>query len=264
MGLTPARLTPVTSSQFNLIPEGSDYYPDGMFLRNAQSGEISRYAGGQFHVVSVPVATKLNLTGSSFATITADQYNKVPKGNDYFPEGMILQDVTTGEIAIYKSGQRHTISVPVATAMNLTTSQLTTISDSQFGAISQGNDYFPDGSYLQNQVTGAISQYSGGVNHPVLATVASVMGLTSSQVISVTQSQYNAISTGSNYYPQGIFVQNNQTGEVDQITGGQRHWVSSQDLTGLDLTSSQIATIGADQFNAIPRGSDFTPPSSTK
>ena len=37
--------------------------------------------------------------------------------------------------------------------MNLTTAKVTTISASQFNGIPQGKDYFPEGSYLQNQVT---------------------------------------------------------------------------------------------------------------
>ena len=264
MGITSAQLTPVTASQFNLIPQGSDYFPTGMYLRNASTGEISQYSSGQFHLVSVPVANTMGLTGSNTVTITAAQYNQVPKGNDYFPQGMLIQNVQTGEIDIYSNGQRHWISVPVATKMNITAAQLTTISASQFNAIPQGNDYFPEGSYLENNVTGQISQYSGGTNHLVQTTVATVMGLTTSQIIPVTPSQYNAIPTGSAYYPDLILVQNNATGEVDQIAGGERYWVTPQDLTALNVSSSSIATIGADEFNAIPLGGVFTMPASTQ
>jgi hypothetical protein len=260
MGINASQVTSVSADKFNLIAQGPDYFPEGMFLRNVQTGEISRYSGGQFHLVSVPVATKMGLTGNDVATITADQYNKVTKGSDYFPEGMLIQNVQTGEVDLYSGGQRHWISVPVAVKMNLTASKLTTIGASQFNGIPQGNDYFPEGSYLQNQVTGEISQYSGGYNHLVSAPVAVVMGLTSAQWISVSPSQYNAIPKGKDYYPQGIFVQNNQTGEVDQISGGQRHWVSPQAAAQIGLASSQIAVIGADQFNAVPRSDDFTPP----
>ena len=126
------------------------------------TGEISRYSGGQFHLVSVPVATKMGLTGNDVVTITADQYNKVSKGNDYFPEGMLIQNVQTGEVDLYSGGQRHWISVPVWIKMNVTAAKVTTISASQFNGVPQGKDYFPEGSYLQNQVTGEISQYSGG------------------------------------------------------------------------------------------------------
>ena len=264
MGITPSQLTPVVAAQFNLIPQGPDYFPDGMFLRNAATGVISEYAGGQFHLVSVPVATTMGLTGSNTVTITADQYNGVPRGNDYFPEGMLIQNVQTGEVDLYSGGQRHWISVPVFVRMNITTAQVTTISASQFNGIPQGPDYFPDGSYLENQQTGAISQYSGGSNHPVSTPVATVMGLTATQLISVTPAQYNAIPQGSAYYPDGILIQNNATGEVDQMAGGQRYWVPPQDLTALNVASSSIATIGADQFNAIPVGGVFTMPATTQ
>jgi hypothetical protein len=264
MGITASQLTPVTAAQFNLIPQGPDYFPSGMFLRNASTGEISQYASGQFHLISVPVATTMGLSGNNTVTITADQYNKVAKGSDYFPEGMLIQNVQTGEVDLYSSGQRHWISVPVFVRMNVTVAQVTTISASQFNAIPQGSDYFPEGSYLENQVTGEISQYSGGSNHLISTPVATVMGLTANQLISVTPGQYNAIPKGPNYYPDGILIQNNATGEVDQMAGGQRYWVPPQDLTALGVASSSIATIGADQFNAIPVGGVFTMPASSQ
>ena len=264
MGVTASQLTPVSASNFSLIPQGADYFPEGMYLRNAQTGEISQYSGSDFHLVSVPVATKMGLNGSNVVTITAEQYDNVPKGTDYFPQGMLIQNSQTGEIDIYNSGQRQLISVPVANVMNITAAQLTTISASQFNEIPPGLAYFPQNVYLQNQVTGEISEYSGGYNHVVSVPVATVMGLTSSQLIPVPPSQYNAIPQGNAYYPEGIFIQNNQTGEIDQITGGQRHWVSPQAALEIGLTSSQIAVIGADQFNAIPLSGNFVvPPSAT-
>ena len=80
-----------------------------------------------FHLVSVPVATKMGLNGTNVVTITAEQYDKVTKGSDYFPEGMLLQNAQTGEIVMYSNGQRQLISVPVANAMNITAAQVTTI-----------------------------------------------------------------------------------------------------------------------------------------
>ena len=263
MGITSAQFTSLTSSTFNLIPAGQDYFPEGMFLRNAQTGEISEYSGGNFHLVSVPVATTMKLTGDNVVTITADQYNKVSKTTDFFPEGILIQNVQTGEVDVYSSGQRHWISVPVATKMNITTAQVTTISASQFNAVPQGQDYFPESSYLENQVTGEISQYSGGYNHLISAPVAAVMGLTSAQLISVTPTQYNAIPKGLDYFPNGIFLQNNQTGEIDEMSGGQRHWVSTQEQIAIGLTTAQVAAIGADQFNAIPLGGNFVVPATS-
>ncbi|MFO0889645.1 MAG: hypothetical protein U0790_10965 [Isosphaeraceae bacterium] len=260
MGLSQNQLTAIAADKFNLIPSGQDYYPDGMFVRNVQNGEISQYSGGSFHWVSVPVATKLGLTGNDVATVTAEQYNKVSKGSDYFPEGMLIQNVQTGEINLYSGGQRHWISVPVASKMNLSVSKVTTISASQFNRVAQGKDYFPEGAYLQNQVTGEIAQYSNGQNHVVSAPVAVVMGLTPAQWISVAPSQYDSISKGNFYYPEGIFIQNNQSSEVSQVAGGQRHWVSSEAALAIGLTSAKVAAIGADQYNAIPRGGDFQVP----
>ncbi len=260
MGINTTQLTYVNSNNFNLIPQGSDYFPDGMYLRNASTGEISQYSSGEFHLVSVPVATKMGLNGSNVVTITADQYNKVSKGNDYFPEGMLIQNAQTSEVDLYSGGQRHWISVQVATMMNFPASQVTAISASQFNQIPQGLDYYPQGAFLQNETTGEISQYSGRYNHVVDTPVATVMGLSNTQLIPVTSTQYNAIPQGNAYYPNGIFIQNNQTGEVDQMSGGQRHWVSAQAAMQIGLTSSQIATIGANEFNAIPLSTNFIPP----
>ena len=89
------------------------------------------------------------------------------------------------------------------------------------------------------------------------------MGLKPAQWISVTSGQYNAIPKGNNYYPDGIFVKNNDTSEVDQISGGQRHWVSPQAQVQIILAGTPIAVIGADQFNVIPRSSDYVPPATT-
>ena len=55
----------------------------------------------------------MGLTANDVVTITADQYNKVAKGNDYFPEGMLIQNVQNHEVDLYSGGQRHLISVPV-------------------------------------------------------------------------------------------------------------------------------------------------------
>ena len=48
--------------------------------------------------------------------------------------------------------------------------------------------------------------------------------------------------------------------ELAQYSGGQRHWVSTPVASAINLTQAQITTIGADQFNNIPRGGDYTPP----
>ena len=263
MGLTSGQETSVTTEVFKGIPKGTDYFPSGMFVRNADTGEISQYSGGEFHVVSTPIAAKLGLGVDSVATITASQYDGVSKGTDYFPDGVFLQNQQTGEIDIYQGGQRHWISVPVASAINLSASQVTTISPTQFNAIAQGKDYFPDNVYLQNQQTGEIALYNGGQNHVVSAPVAAKIGLTASQLISVSSTQYNAIDKGSDYFVEGMFLQNNQSGEIDQYSSGERHWVSSPVATAINLTAAQITTIGADQFNNIPRGGDYTPPPPT-
>jgi hypothetical protein len=260
MGIAPDQIKNVAPETFNAIPRGSDYFPEGMFLRNGFTGEISRYSGGQRQWVSVPVGTALGLGANDVVTITPEQYNAIPMGKDYFPEGMLIRNAQTGEIDQYSGGERHWISVQVAAKMDLDVTKVVTISADQFNAIPQGRDYFPEGVFLQNQTSGEISQYSGGTKHWVSAPIAAKLGLSANQLISVTSAQYNAIPRGHDYYPEGIFVQNNQSGEINQVSGGQRHWVSPAAALAIGLTSEQVVIIGADQFNAIPRGGDFVPP----
>jgi hypothetical protein len=263
MNIKQAQLTSLDSNTFNLIPQNADYFPDGLFLRNDQSGEISRYSSGELHLVSVPVVNVLGLNPSNVVTITTAQYNKVGKGSDYFAEGMLLKNVHTGELDIYNAGQRHTIPVLAQAKMNIAASSVATISAGQFNAIPHGNDFFPEGSYVTNEVSGAIAQYSGGFLHSISLPVATVMGLKSTDLIPVTTGEFNAIPTGLAFYPDGVFISNIQNGEVDQMSGGRRHWVSSQDMQALGLTSSQIAAISSNEFDAIPVGGVYALPASS-
>ena len=260
MGLAADQTKAVSDADFQAVPKGPDYYPDGMFVRSDQSGEISRYSGGKFHVVSTPVSTYLGIGVDAVATIPAAQYGATPKGEDYFPENLLIQNQQTGEINIYQGGQRHWISVPVAARMNIQAGQLVVISPSQFNAVSQGKDYFPEGVYLQNQESGEISRFEGGKLRVVSSPVASRLGLSASDLISVSPSQYKAVEKGADYFVDGMFLKNNQTGELANYSGGQRHWVSSPVATEINLTDAMVTTIGADQFNAIPRGGDYAPP----
>ena len=120
------------------VAQGLDYFPEGMILQNKDNKELSRYSGGQFHLISIPVWTKMGLTGNDVAAITADQYNKVTKGNDYFPEGMLIQNMQNHEVDLYSGGQRHAIPAPVWLKMNVSISKVTTINASQFNGIPRG------------------------------------------------------------------------------------------------------------------------------
>ena len=62
------------------------------------------------------------------------------------------------------------------------------------------------------------------------------MGLTAKQWISVTPTQYNAIPKGNDYFPDGMFLENDPTTEIDQYSGGQLHWVSSLEYLAAGLT----------------------------
>ena len=157
-----------------------------MFLRNVQTGEISQYSGGSFHLVSVPVATTMKLNGSNVVTITADQYNKVPKTTDYLSRGHAHPECSDGRSG---SLQRWSAALDLRSRIHQDEHHHGPANNNQrqsVQAVPQGQDYFPESSYLQNQVTGEISQYSGGYNHLISAPVAAVMGLTSAQLISVT------------------------------------------------------------------------------
>ena len=197
------------------------------------------------------VATKMGLSGSNVVTITAEQYDKVSKGSDYFPRTCLFRTHRPTKLTSITAARRHLISVPIATAMDITPAQLTTITASQFNEIPQGSDYFPR-AFTSRTRRPARSRSTVGARTYDIPAVATVMGLNPSQVVSITASQYDAIPQGSAYYPQGIFVENNETGEIDQVDGGQRYWVPSQTQLEIGLTPSEVATIGVYQFNAIP------------
>ena len=107
--------------------------------------------------------------------------------------------------------------MPVAARMNLQASQIVVISPTQFNAIPQGKDYFPDGVYLQNQETGEIARYDAGKRGVVSSPIASRLGLTATDLISVSAGQYNAVDQGPDYIPDGLFLKNNVSYWLEQL-----------------------------------------------
>ena len=73
-------------------------------LINAQTGEVDQYSGAARHLISPPVAAKMGITPAQLTAVTADKFNLIPAGKDYFPEGMFLRNVQTGEISRYSGG----------------------------------------------------------------------------------------------------------------------------------------------------------------
>jgi hypothetical protein len=90
------------------------------------------------------------------------------------------------------------------------------------------------------------------------------MGLTATQWITVTPTQYDAIPKGNDYFPEGMFLENDLSQERDKYSGGQLHWVSPVQQVLAGLKTSQFVMIGADRFNLIPHGSDFVAPPVTQ
>ena len=119
------------------------------------------------------------------------------------------------------------------------------------------------GIVVGDSKTGEIARYDSGRLNVVSSPIASKLGLTASDLIPVSAGQYGAVTKGPDYFIEGMFLQNNQTGELANYSGGQRHWVSSPVASQINLTPAMITAIGADQFNAIPRGGDYTPPAPT-
>ncbi len=262
MGLSPSQITTVENAEYTLVPKGSDYFPDGIFVQNSQTGEISRYSAGAGHLVTVPIANKLGLTAPQMATITPAQYNIMPRGNDYIPDGWFVQNTLNGAISQYSDGALHAVSPQVAGVLKLAPSQIVQIADDQYANLPKANDYYPEGIYIVNQQTGDFSQYSGGQLHWLSPSVLSSVNPPQSQTVLASAAQYNAISKGNDYFPDGMFLQNAKTGEISIYLLGQRHWISGPVYSQMGLTASQLVSISDAQYGAISRGTDYVPPAS--
>jgi hypothetical protein len=167
------------------------------------------------------------------------------------------------EISRYQDGVRQVLSPQIATALGLPDANTITIGVAQYVAIPQGKDYVPNGSFLQDNFTGQMVQYSDGIFRSVSQQVAGILKLQQSQIIKITDEQYRNLIKPSQYYPDGIFIENLSTGDISYYSGGQLHWLSPAVVATVKPPLSNTVIETAANYSVIPRGSDYTPPAST-
>ena len=68
----------------------------------------------------------------------------------------------------------------------------------------------------------------------------------------IPDDEYNAIPTGLQFFPEGMFVAEADTGAIEIIQGGLKCWVSPEVYQYLG--SPTVTDIPDSQFNAIPNG----------
>jgi hypothetical protein len=155
------------------------------------------------------------------------------------------------------------LSPQIATALGLSAANTTTIGVAQYVAIPQGKDYVPNGSFLQDSFTGQMVQYSDGTFRQVSQQVAGILKLSQSQIIKISDAQYTNLIKPGPYYPDGIFIENLSTGDISYYSGGQLHWLSPDVAAAVKPPLSNTVIETAANYSVIPRGSDYTPPTST-
>jgi hypothetical protein len=158
---------------------------------------------------------------------------------------------SAGILGTVQRGYRHWLSPEVFNYLgNPACAQLP---DGEFNSIPSAAQYFPEGMYVRNPDTGNISIIAGGQRHWLSPEVYAYLG--SPAATNIPAGQFNAIPSGAQYFPEGMYVRNPVTGNISVIAGGQREWISPQanQILGQD-PHYQPVHIPADQFNAIPVG----------
>ena len=259
INLDPSQINSIDDATYQSIPKGQDYFPEGSFVMNRQSKEISYYGNGIRQVVSTPIAAKLGVSAANSIPLSVAQYAGIPQGNDYVPDGAFLQDNFTGQIGQYSNGIFHLVSQAVAGVMGLTQSQIIHISHDQYSELMKPSEYYPDGIFLQNVNTGEVSQYSGGQRHVLSQAVLAAVKPSQANMVVETVPNYAAIPRGNDYFPEGMIIKDKKTSDVSIYLGGQRHAISPQVAQAMNLTSTQIVSISDAQYMSISQGTDYTP-----
>ena len=212
--------TSVTDAQYTAIPTGLPYFPDGMIVQDSNTGAMSIVEGGEKLLVSTAVYQYLGDPPTT--SITDAQYTAIPTGLPYFPDGMIVQDSNTGAMSIVEGGEK--LLVSTAVYQYLGDPPTTSISDADYTAIPTGLPYFPDGMIVQDSNTGAMSIVEGG--EKLLVSTAVYQYLGDPPTTSISDADYTAIPTGLPYFPDGMIVQDSNTGAMSIVEGGEKLLVS--------------------------------------
>ena len=198
---------PITDGQYQAIPTGLTYFPDGLIVQDGPGGQISIMQGGLKCLLSSEV--QLYLGNPSVTVITDARYQAIPSGLQYFPDGMIVQDGPGGQISIVQGGVKRLVGDGDPNPTNNPVYQfmgdppITAITDAEYQGVPTGLAYFHDGMIVQDALSGQISIIQNGVKHLVDSQVLKYLGASPGgfPVTSICDAEYQAIPTGLEYFP---------------------------------------------------------------
>ena len=146
------------------------------------------------------------------------QYSAIPTGLAYFPEGMLVQDGTrTGPISIIQGGEKRLVSPDMY--QYLGNPATVTIADGEYQAIPVGLQYFPEGSILQDESSGAVAIIQGGAKRALSNEVQGYLG--NPMPTSIADAEFSAIPAGLAYFPDGMIIEDESSGALAIIQGGE-------------------------------------------
>ena len=217
--------TTLPDAEFNAIPAGLQYFPDGMIVINGTGSNII-IQGGMRHYLSPEVYTYLG--NPAFTTLPDDEFNAIPTGLQYFPDGMIVQDGSSGgETSIIQGGQKRVVSATILQYLGFPHLTITIIPDDQYVGIPTGLPYVPQGLFVRDAGSGATDIIQGGQKHLVSPEVDSyLLALQTQQIVTIPSSEFNAIPLGLEYWPEGIIIFNKDADAICIIQNGEKCWLS--------------------------------------
>jgi hypothetical protein len=241
----------IDHNTYDGLPQGAEYAPEGMYVRDATTGEIDELADGLRHYVFYQIwAAQGSPTPVSLDHVT---FAAIPQGGTYAPDGMYVRDLATGEIDRLGGGLRHYVEYPIWAAQG--SPAPVDLDDFPFQAISQGGVYAPDGLYVQEASSNEIDELGSGLRHYVFYQIWAAQGFPAPVVLD--HNAFAAFPQGGTYAPDGMYVRDLATGEIDALGGGQRHYVY------YSLWAAQrfpeFVNLDDFPFQAIPQGGTFAP-----
>ena len=114
-----------------------------------------------------------------------------------------------------------------------------------------GYRYFPEGMVIYDSTTGDIDIIEGGQKDPISPQLYAYMG--SPAETDIPDAEFQDIPAGPQYFPAGMFVENQDTSQISMIQNGERYFISPQmeQILSQDLADTPVS-IPAAQYDAIP------------
>ena len=205
------------------IPTGLPYFPDGMIVQDASTGAMSIIQGGDKRSLTPEVYRYLG--NPPVSIISANEYSAIPNCLYYFGINTIVANPSAGAVSIIQGGLDRGTNGP--NFQYLGNPQATLHSEAQYAAVPTGLQYFPNGMIVQDATTNGLSVIHGDVKRLLSPAVYLYFG--NPPVTVITDAEYQAIPTGSQYFPDGMIVQDGPSGQISIVQGGLKELVGDGD-----------------------------------